>query len=231
MTNYLIIGGSSAIGTKLIELLLNTGANVYASYNKSEISITSDRLTTFHLDVLTDSIPEGLLPDQLNGFAYLPGAIQLKPFKRIKAEVFREDYELQVVGAIKTLQTVLPKLTTVKGSSVLFYSTVAVQKGFNFHSVVASSKGAIEGLTKSLAAELAPTTRVNCIAPSLTRSPLAERFLNTEQKEQIQSDGHPMKRVGEPDDVASMSHFLLSNQSSWMTGQVLHVDGGRSTLD
>ena len=231
MKNYLVIGGSSAVGTELIQKLLDSGATVYSSYHSRSIPIDSDRLVKFALDVTRDEIPDGVLPETLNGFAYLPGSIQLKPFKRIGLDVFKEDFELQVLGAIRCLQSSLKSLTSADDGSVLFYSTVAVQRGFDFHSVVSTSKGALEGLTKALSAELAPKIRVNCITPSLTRSALSESFLNSNKKMEYQSNSHPLKRIGEPTDIAELSHFLLSERSSWMTGQILHLDGGRSTLD
>jgi NAD(P)-dependent dehydrogenase (short-subunit alcohol dehydrogenase family) len=231
MKNYLVIGGSSAVGRSLVKSLLDEGHMVYASYNQRKIDVESERLVKFSLNVLDQDDLAGFLPNVLNGFAYLPGAIQLKPFKRLKAEAFREDFELQVLGAIKALQTALDPLTRSDSAAVLFYSTVAVQRGFDFHSLVAASKGALEGLTRSLAAELAPKIRVNCIAPSLTRSPLAERFINSEKKLAHQAEAHPLNRIGEPHDIASLSRFLLSEDAAWITGQIMHVDGGRSALD
>jgi NAD(P)-dependent dehydrogenase (short-subunit alcohol dehydrogenase family) len=137
--------------------------------------------------------------------------------------------QLQTIGAIRIIQQVLPNLKAGKGSVVMF-STVAVQQGFNFHSQVAVSKGAIEGLTRSLAAELAPTIRVNCVAPSLTDTPLAGRLLNSEQKKDANAERHPLKRIGTSEDIANAVAYLLSDESSWVTGQVIKVDGGISTI-
>jgi NAD(P)-dependent dehydrogenase (short-subunit alcohol dehydrogenase family) len=141
-----------------------------------------------------------------------------------------EDYNIQVVGAIRTIQQALPALKMAESSSIVLFSTVAVQNGFNFHSQISASKGAIEGLTRSLAAEFAPKVRVNCIAPSLTDTPLASKLLNTEAKQGANAERHPLKRVGQAEDMASMAHFLLSDKSSWITGQVFPVDGGLSTI-
>ena len=175
-------------------------------------------------------MPEEQLPDRLDGIVYCPGSINLKPFSRIKPEEFLADFNLQVVGAVKLIQQVLPLLRKSANPSVVLFSTVAVQKGLPFHSQVSASKGAIEGLTRALAAEFAPSIRVNCIAPSLTDTPLAASLLNTEQKKEANALRHPMKRVGTARDIAEMAAFLLSAKSSWMTGQIIGVDGGMGSL-
>ena len=170
------------------------------------------------------------LPEQLDGLIYCPGSINLLPFKRIKPAAFMADYELQVLGAIKAIQQVLPALKKVPQASIVLFSTVAVQSGFNFHAQVAVSKGAIEGLTKALAAELAPNVRVNAIAPSLTDTPLAAKLLNTDQKKEANAQRHPLKRIGSAEDIANTAAFLLSEKASWITGQIMHVDGGMSAI-
>jgi NAD(P)-dependent dehydrogenase (short-subunit alcohol dehydrogenase family) len=154
----------------------------------------------------------------------------LRPFARIQPADFTQDFNLQVGGAIKVIQASLPALKLSGNASVILFSTIAVQMGLNFHTQVAVSKGAIEGLTKALSAELAPTIRVNCIAPSLTNTPLAASLLNTEQKVEANALRHPLKRVGTVNDISEMSCFLLSHKSSWITGQVMHVDGGMSAI-
>ena len=193
--NLLIIGGSTGIGAKLVEQLSEGSNHVFASFNKNPKSSTSN-VTYFPFKVETDNLEEVSLPDSIDGLVYCPGAIDLKPFHRIKPESFRDDFELQVMGAIKVIQSVLPKLQQAETCSVILFSTVAVNLGFNFHSKVAVSKGAIEGLTRSLAAELSPRIRVNAIAPSLTDTPLASKLLNTDDKIQANSDRHPLKRIG-----------------------------------
>lgn len=224
MKNVLIIGASSGIG-KAIAKNISGRNNVFGTYNSTEV-IDSNY---YHLDVTSEEIDLSFVPEELHGLVYCPGSINLKPFHRIKPADFVSDLQLQTIGAIKIIQSILPNLKAGKGSIVLF-STVAVQQGFNFHSQVATSKGAIEGLTRSLAAEFAPTLRVNCIAPSLTDTPLAGRLLSTEEKKEANGERHPLKRVGTAQDIASAAAYLLSEDSSWVTGQVMKVDGGMSTI-
>ena len=230
MANYLIIGGSSGIGLELCANLIATGNRVYATYNTHPVQSENNQLSYHPLNVLDDQIHLDFLPESIDGLVYCPGAISLRPFARIKPEEFIADFNLQVIGAVKTIQAALPKLKLGSNPSIVLYSTVAVQVGLNFHTQVAISKGAIEGLTKSLAAELAPTVRVNCIAPSLTNTPLAANLLNSDQKMEANAQRHPLKRVGLSSDIAHMTAFLLSDKSSWTTGQIFHVDGGMSTL-
>jgi NAD(P)-dependent dehydrogenase (short-subunit alcohol dehydrogenase family) len=160
----------------------------------------------------------------------LSGFNKPKAFKRIKPEEFVEDYQLQTIGAIKSIQAVLPKMKNVENAAIVLFSTVAVQTGFNFHTQVAASKGAIEGLVRSLAAELAPHIRVNGIAPSITDTPLAARLLNSDEKKKLNAERHPLKKIGTPADIAAGVEFLLSEKSSWVTGQIMHVDGGMSAI-
>jgi len=228
MKNYLIIGASSGIGKALAEQLASAGNQVFGTYNLNKTE-NSPNIHFHHLDVVTD-FKLDFLPEQLDGIAYCPGAINLKPFKRLKVESFTEDFNLQVLGAIKVIQAALPSLTKSENASILLFSTVAVQSGFNFHTQVAVSKGAIEGLTKSLAAELAPKVRVNAIAPSLTDTPLASKLLSTDEKRAANAERHPLKRIGTAADIAQTAAFLLSEKSAWITGQIIHVDGGMSSL-
>lgn len=228
MKNYLVIGASSGIGQSLAESLATEGHEVYSTYCNTK-PVNTD-INFQHFNALEGELDLSILPEVVDGLVYCPGSINLLPFARFKPEDFIKDYQLQVVGFVKVLQTVLPKLKKSTQASVVIFSTVAVQAGYNFHSQVAASKGAIEGLTRSLAAEFAPTIRVNAIAPSLTETPLAGKLLNTDQKIQSNADRHPMKRIGQAKDIASMAAFLLSEDSSWVTGQILHVDGGMSSI-
>lgn len=230
MKNYLIIGGSSGIGKAIVQQLAAAGNRVFATYHTNDKvdSIENVHYQAFEVGKSTLDLDE--LPEILDGFVYCPGSINLLPFARIKAQDFRNDFDLQVVGAIETLQQVLPRLKKSAQASVLFFSTVAVQTGFNFHAQVAVSKGAIEGLTRSLAAEFAPKIRVNAIAPSLTDTKLAEKLLSSEEKKEANAQRHPLKKIGEPSDIANLASFLLSDQSAWLTGQIIVLDGGMSSI-
>ncbi|MBR9860089.1 SDR family oxidoreductase [bacterium] len=227
MGNYLIVGGSSGIGSSICESLAEEGHNVYATFNSREK--TSDRINFQKFNVLEDGKLD--LPETLDGVVYCPGSIKLKPFQRLKKEDFLEDYQLQHIGAVNVIQQALPALKKSGEASVVVFSTVAVNRGFNFHSLVASSKGALEGLTKSLAAEFAPKIRFNAIAPSLTDTPLASSLLSSDDKRDANAKRHPMKRIGTPQDMASLATFLLGKSSSWITGQVIQVDGGITSIN
>ena len=230
MENYLIIGASSGIGKQLAVQLANSGNRVYGTYFKNETQSENERISYHPLNVTDETISLDFLPEELAGVVYCPGSIQLRPFERIKPQDFINDYNLQVIGAIKVLQQAASKLKQSEHASVVLFSTVAVQTGLPFHTQVSASKGAIEGLTKALAAEYAPKIRVNCIAPSLTDTPLAASLLNTDQKKEANALRHPLKRVGSAEDIANLAEFLLSQKSSWITGQIMHVDGGISSL-
>jgi NAD(P)-dependent dehydrogenase (short-subunit alcohol dehydrogenase family) len=230
MANYLIIGASSGIGKQLSEQLIEQGHHVYGTYFNNNIDSNHPNLKLFPLNVLDQNYALEFLPEILDGLIYCPGSINLRPFERIKSEDFINDFQLQVVGAIKMIQGVMSKLKLSENPSVILFSTTAVQMGLSFHTQVAASKGAIEGLTKALAAEYAPKIRVNCIAPSLTDTPLAHSLLNTDQKREANAQRHPLKRIGAAEDISNMAEFLLSSKSTWITGQIMHVDGGFSTI-
>lgn len=230
MKTTLIIGASGGIGGAMTASLSDAGQRVIGTYNNT-LPETEHPLVEYHqLNVLDPDPSLDFVPEQIDGLVYAPGSINLKPFHRISPEEFMNDYELQVIGAIRVIQAVLKNLRQGTDPSIVLFSTVAVQKGFRFHSQVSASKGAIEGLTKALAAEYAPGIRVNCIAPSLTDTRLASSLLNTDAKREANADRHPMKRIGRPDDIAKMGVFLLSEASGWITGQLMHVDGGMSTI-
>ena len=227
--NYLIIGGSSGVGLALVKLLCDNNNVIVAS--RTNESLGGLHVKHIPFDVETDELDLNQIPETLNGFVYCPGSINLRPFKGLKQEVFVKDFSINVLGAIKTLQAVLNKLQNGETpSSVVLFSTVAVQTGMPFHSSVAASKGALEGLARSLAAELAPKVRCNIIAPSLVDTPMAEKFLNNETKKNNAASRHPLQRVGSADEIASMAQFLLSDESSWMTAQTITIDGGIGSI-
>ena len=225
---YLIVGASSGIGKSLSELLLAEGHEVIGTHFKNPIEHSG--VQAMELDVLNDELNMDFLPDQIDGLVYCPGTIDLKPFHRIKPEDFINDFRLQHLGAVKMIQATLDRLKKANQASVVLFSIVAVQNGFPFHAQVASSKGAIEGLTRSLAAEFAPKIRVNAIAPSLTQTPLSAKLLSSDEKVEANDKRHPLKRIGQAEDIAQMAAFLLQERSSWISGQVFSVDGGMSRL-
>lgn len=225
--NFLIVGGSNGIGRALTHQLIEAGHNVYATYHKNAVNDENISYQFYSVEENNELIN---LPEIIHGIAYCPGTIDLKPVSRITPEQMVQDYKIQVVGAFNVLKQVLPKLKQAEQASIVLFSTVAVNTGFPFHTLVACSKGAIQGMTTSLAAELAPKIRVNCIAPSITQTPLAQHILSTEEKVNVNAQRHPLKTIGQPEDIASMAAFLITDQSKWITGQVMHIDGGMSKL-
>jgi NAD(P)-dependent dehydrogenase (short-subunit alcohol dehydrogenase family) len=228
MKKYVIIGGSKGIGKETAEILAAEGNEVIV-FSRTPYEGPAHSIDWEEFDVLSDDW-EDRMPDNIDGLVYSVGSINLKPFKGLKPEVFQADFQLQVMGAVKALQAASTNFNTNGIPSVVLYSTVAVQRGMPFHATVSASKGAIEGLTRAIASEWAPKARINCIAPSLTDTPLAGRLLSTPEKKAALGNNNPMKRIGEPTDVAEMTAFLLSDKASWMTGQVIHIDGGQSVL-
>ena len=226
--NILIIGGSSGIGLALAEILSPSNSVFVAS--RSNENLSSLNLTHLPYDATLAELDTSVLPDELHGFVYCPGSINLRPFKGLSTEAFEKDFQINVTGAINSLKSVLSRLSASGNASVVFFSTVAVQTGMPFHSSVAASKGAIEGLTRSLAAEFAPKIRVNAIAPSLVNTPLASKFLNNESKIEKANERHPLGRIGNAKEIAQAAGFLLGPESSWMTGRVLQLDGGIGNL-
>lgn len=226
--NILLIGGSSGIGLSLVNQI-SQDHNVYVACRSN--NSLPENVNYINYNVLNDELDSSLLPETIDSFIYLPGSINLRPFKSLSIESFKEDLEINFIGLIKSLKSVLKNLTASNSASIVLFSTVAVQRGMPFHSSVSSSKGAIEGLAKSLAAELSPKIRVNVIAPSLVNTPLANRFLNNDLKIEKSANRHPLKRIGSAIDIANLTDYLISDKSSWITGQIIAVDGGLSTIE
>ena len=228
MKNILLIGGSYGIGLALAKELQKDN-NVFIA-SRTDVNLSGLNVTHIPFDATTDILDVSKLPAILDGLVYCPGSINLRPFRGLKLETFESDMQLNFFSLVKVIQTVLPQLTASEQSSIVLFSTVAVSMGMPFHTSVAAAKGAIEGFAKALAAEYAPKIRVNVIAPSLTDTPLADKFLSTEEKKEKSALRHPLKRVGTTQDIAQMASFLLAEKSSWISGQVFHVDGGMSSL-
>ena len=228
MKNYVIVGGSKGIGKATAELLAAEGHQVTV-FSRTPYEGPAHTIEWEEFDVLSDSW-EDRMPENIYGLMYSVGSINLKPFKGLKPEVFEDDFKLHVMGAIHALQAAQKNFNPDSIPSCLLFSTVAVQRGMPFHATVSASKGAIEGLVRAISSEWAPKARINAIAPSLTDTPLAGRLLATPEKKEAIGANNPMKRVGEVEDIAEMAAFLLSDKSSWMTGQIVHVDGGQSVI-
>jgi 3-oxoacyl-[acyl-carrier protein] reductase len=222
---YLFAGASSAIAQALLSKLPDD--RVIGLSTKSDLP--SEYALRFQVPEYTKgNLPE--LAEPIDGLVYFPGSINLRPFHRISEDDFLQEYKLNALGAVAVIQQYLQNLKNAGSASIVLMSTVAASQGMNFHASISMAKSAIEGLTLALAAELAPSIRVNAVAPSLTQTPLAERLLNTPEKIDASDKRHPLKRVGQPQDIANAIHFLLTEQSAWMTGQILNVDGGMSSI-
>lgn len=215
------------MGLATAKLLKSQGTNLIAA------SRSSDKLDELGIPVQpfnADSPADLELPDCLDGLIYFPGTINLKPFNRLTSEDFLNDFRINCLGAVQVIQSALPSLKNSQSASVVLFSTVAVAQGMTFHASISAAKAAVEGLTKSLAAELAPKIRVNAIAPSLTDTPLASTLLGNESKKEAAEKRHPLQQVGNPEDIAKLAAFLLSGSSSFITGQILRPDGGLSSV-
>lgn len=227
MKHYLIVGGTRGIGSALATQLIGDGHSV-TIWARNPVEVSSAQ---FFINDPADRTPDiAGLPDVLDGLVYCPGSINLKPFARLSPDDFLQDFQINVLGAVRTLQAVAPLLKKSSHASVVLFSSIAATLGMPFHASVASSKAAVEGLVKSVAAEWAPAIRVNGIAPSLTHTSLAEKLLNSADKMDAAAKRHPLQKIGDPEDIAAMAAFLLSPQAAWISGQILHVDGGMSSL-
>ena len=231
--DFVIFGGSSGIGREIVRSLADLGHRITVVSRTAGDLHERQEGEIIHLpcDLVHDDLGALSLPEQVHGLAYCPGSIRLRPFQRLTPANFWEDHQINLLGAVKAIQSCLPGLKKAKPSgSIVLFSTVAVQTGMPFHASIASAKGAVEGLTRSLAAEFAPKIRVNAIAPSLTDTNLAQALLSDEGRRSAAAARHPLKRIGEPGDIAAAATFLLDDNAGWVTGQVLAVDGGMGTV-
>ncbi len=224
-----VIGASSGIGFGLASRL-SADDKIYA-YARTPGKLEELSNVVYRaLDVTENKLDLGELPEVIDGLVYCPGTINLKPFRRLTDQDFLNDFIVNVNGAVKVIQNLYSRLRKSEHASIVLFSTVAATVGMNFHSSIAASKGAVEGLVKSLAAEFASRIRVNAVAPSLSDTPLAASLLSNDTKKEHSSKMHPLQRIGNIDDQVNAVLFLLGHQSSWITGQILHVDGGLSAI-
>ena len=231
---YLIFGATGSVGSSLAEQLKNSGKDIHlTARNESEVKAIAEKLDCSYTvaDVLEDGFIEKVKLDvnDIKGIAYCVGSIDLKPLRMVTEADMNKCMRLNLYSAIEAIKGYQESLKKNKGSVVLF-STVAAQRGFTNHTIIASAKAAVEGLTVTLAAEFAPNIRVNCIAPSLSKSKIAEPMLKNPTIAEGIAKAHPLKRLGEGKDSAALAKFLITEDSSWVTGQVIAVDGGRSKL-
>lgn len=226
---YAIAGGTKGIGAAIAMQLLQDGNEVIVLAKEPPVQPELQHAQFIAWDATSAQVPV-LDASVLHGAVYCPGTIRLKPFHRITAAEYDEDWKINALGAALFLQATHKALIAAGNSAAVLFSTVAVQQGMAFHASIAMAKGAVEGLTRSIAAEWAPHVRVNAIAPSLTQTPLAEKLLSSPEKIEAGNKRHPLGRVGQPHDLAALACFLLSDQSTWITGQVIGVDGGLGHL-
>lgn len=221
MGKYIVVGGSKGIGNAIVNNLLVNHEVINISRTIPEYS--HDNLTHYNCDVISDDLPD---INEADGLVYCPGSINLKPINRLSIDDFKNDFEINVIGAVKTVQKYLPILKNGTNPSIVFFSTVASDLGMPFHTSVAASKSAVEGLTKSLGAELAPTIRVNAIAPTVTDTDLASKLLRNDRMIENMKERHPLKKYLQPKEVADMATFLLSEKAASLSGQIFKMDCG-----
>jgi NAD(P)-dependent dehydrogenase (short-subunit alcohol dehydrogenase family) len=223
----LLIGGNSGIGLATARRLITHGDSVLAAArNPGPLAGLGVAVQPF--DATRPASLE--LPPVLDGLVYFPGTINLKPFHRLTADDFMKDFSINCLGAVSAIQEALPALKAAPSASIVLFSTVAVAQGMPFHASIAAAKAAVEGLARSLAAELAPGIRVNVIAPSLTDTPLAASLMGSEAKREAAAKRHPLQRTGDPEQTAELVDFLLSDAAGFITGQTLRPDGGLSSI-
>jgi NAD(P)-dependent dehydrogenase (short-subunit alcohol dehydrogenase family) len=229
--DFVVIGGSSGIGLEITRRLTAMHHGVTVISRSGEQMHALGDVSHVTIDVVRDVIDAASLPEQIQGLVYCPGSIRLRPFHRLKTDDFLADFQINLLGAVKSIQACLPGLKKADSpASIVMFSTVAVKTGMPFHASIASAKGAVEGMTRSLAAELAPAIRVNAIAPSLTDTNLAKTLLSDDGKRSAAAERHPLKRFGHAGDMAAAAVFLLDDSASWVTGQIIAVDGGMGSV-
>ncbi len=221
MRSIVLIGGSKGIGKAIATSLLES--NKIINISRSAPDFSHQNLTHYQCDILSDDLPD---IEEVDSLIYCPGSINLKPISRLSLDDFREDFEINVMGAVKAVQKYLPKLKAGQHPSIVLFSTVAAKLGMPFHASIATSKAGVEGLVKSLAAELAPTIRINAIAPTVTDTQLASKLLRNEKMIENIKERHPLKKILKPEEVADMAHFLISDKASSLTGQIFEMDCG-----
>ena len=221
MKKILIIGGSKGIGNAI--LLQQLESNVVYTISRNAPEITHPNLTHFSLDVLQDTLPE---IEELDNLIYCPGSITLKPIGSLSIDDFRNDFEINVIGAVKVIQKYLPILKKGNQPSILLFSTVAAKLGMPFHASIATAKAGVEGLVKSLGAELASSIRINAIAPTITDTTLASGILRNDRMKENMVERHPMKGYLQPEEVANMADFLISEKAKSISGQIFEMDYG-----
>ena len=221
MGNIVVVGGSKGIGQAIVNFLIEK--NKIFNISRTAPLQSHANLTHYNCDILSDDLPD---LDAIDTLIYCPGSINLKPISRLKLDDFRDDFEINVVGAVKAIQHYLPKIKNGKNPSILLFSTVATKLGMPFHASVAAAKSGVEGITKSLGAELAPTIRVNAIAPTVTNTDLAAKLLRNERMIENITDRHPLKKFLKPQEVADLATFLISEKANSISGQIFELDCG-----
>ena len=230
MKNIVIVGCGQGIGLATAKIL-SENYNVIGISRTANPEVENLNIEFHKMDILTGNLDEINFPDVIDGLVYAPGSINLKPFNRLSVDDFQNDFEVNVLGAVKTIQKLLPNLKKSESASVILFSSVAAKLGMPFHASISASKSAVEGLTKSLAAELSSQKiRVNAIAPSLTDTNLASQLLSSPEKREASGKRHPLQRIGSAEEMGKMVEFLLSENSAWITGQIIGIDGGMSNL-
>lgn len=230
MKNIVIIGCGQGIGFATAKILSENN-NVTGISRTHNPEVEKLKIEFHQLDILAGNLDDINFPEVVDGLVYVPGSINLKPFNRLSTDDFKNDFEINVLGAVKIIQKLLPNLKKSESASIVLFSSVAAKLGMPFHSSISASKSAVEGLTKSLAAELsAQKIRVNAIAPSLTDTQLASQLLSTPEKREASGKRHPLQRVGNAEEMAKTTAFLLSADSSWITGQIIGIDGGMGSI-